>query len=78
MKVKDPYTIAIGKAIREKRIGKGWTQAELAEKSFLSANFVARLERSELQPSLLTADKLTQALGCTLDSLVSECPDIYQ
>lgn len=65
------FTERVGDAIRSARRTREWTQAELAERAELSANYVARLERGELGPSLWVAHKLVSALGTTLDALLA-------
>lgn len=49
---------------------RGWTQARLAEVAGLSPNYVARLERGELGPSLFVANQLCEALGIDVDTLL--------
>src|SRR5688500_155867 len=46
------FNTTVGEAIRRARQEHGWTQAFLAEQAGLSPNYVARLERGELGPSL--------------------------
>ncbi|MBI2389798.1 MAG: helix-turn-helix domain-containing protein [Deltaproteobacteria bacterium] len=60
----------VGEAIRAARWVREWTQAELAAEAGLSPNYVARLERGELGPSLWVAHRLAQALGIGLDALL--------
>ena len=76
MKEKTPYNLEIGKVIRAEREKKGWSQAHLAEQADISHNFIARIERSELGTSLLVADKICQALGMSIDKLVSGAPEL--
>ena len=47
------------------------TQSELAEAADLSLNFIARIERGEAIPSLVTLDKLAKALGMELHDLLN-------
>lgn len=65
------FAITVGGSIRSARQGLGWTQAQLAESADLSVNYVARLERGELGPSLFVASRLASALGVPLETLVS-------
>lgn len=67
----DAFTHAVGEAIRRARQERGWTQVELAEKADLSSNYVARLERGEVGPSLFVAQKLCEALDTDLDALTA-------
>jgi transcriptional regulator with XRE-family HTH domain len=75
-KADDPKAFAakVGEAVRRARQGHGWTQAELANHAGLSPNYVARLERGELGPSLFVANQLCEALGTDLDSLLHSAP----
>lgn len=61
----------VGEAIRRSRQEHGWTQAFLAEQAGLSPNYVARLERGELGPSLFVAKRLCSALSIVLEVLVT-------
>jgi transcriptional regulator with XRE-family HTH domain len=70
----DAFTQAVGESIRRARQERGWTQVELAEKAGLSGNYVARLERGEVGPSLFVAQRLCEALDTDLDSLTSPKP----
>jgi transcriptional regulator with XRE-family HTH domain len=48
----------------------GWTQAQLAEAAGFSPNYIARLERGELGPSLFVANQLCSALGIEVGALL--------
>ena len=65
------FAVVVGDAIRRARQELGFTQAELAERAGLSVNYVARLERGELGPSLWVAFRLSDALEIQVESLVS-------
>jgi len=64
------FNTIVGEAIRRARQEHGWTQAFLAEQAGLSPNYVARLERGELGPSLFVASRICEALSIEIDSLV--------
>lgn len=66
----EEFALLVGERIRLARQERGWTQVELAEAAGLSSNYVARLERGELSPSLFVACKLAEAFGLNVDSLV--------
>jgi transcriptional regulator with XRE-family HTH domain len=72
----DPSTFAVnvGERIRRQRHEHGWTQVELAGRAGLSPNYVARLERGELGPSLFVAFRLAEALETQIESLVTGAP----
>ncbi len=56
----------IGGKITEIRIGKKWTQAELAERIETSVETVSRLERGVSFPSLKTINKIASKIGVPL------------
>ena len=68
------FNTIVGEAIRHARQERGWTQAYLAEMARLSPNYIARLERGELGPSLFVANRIVEALGIDLASLVGPTP----
>ena len=63
------FAIVVGEAVRRARQAHGWTQAHLAETAGFSPNYIARLERGELGPSLFVANQLCEALGIDVDTL---------
>jgi transcriptional regulator with XRE-family HTH domain len=65
------FNTTVGEAIRRGRQEHRWTQAFLAEQAGLSPNYVARLERGELGPSLFVASRICDALGIEIDVLVA-------
>jgi transcriptional regulator with XRE-family HTH domain len=65
------FNVMVGDAIRRARQEHGWTQASLAEQAGLSPNYVARLERGELGPSLFVANRICEALPMDIDGLVA-------
>ena len=56
-------TVNIGQRLREVRISKFMTQAELAEAAGIHQDQVGRIERDEVEPRLSTIRKLAAALG---------------
>lgn len=64
------FNVTVGDAIRRSRQEHGWTQAFLAEQAGLSPNYIARLERGELGPSLFVANRICDALEIELEALV--------
>ncbi len=65
------FNVTVGEAIRRSRQEHGWTQAFLAEQAGLSPNYIARLERGELGPSLFVANRICGALAIDLEVLVT-------
>lgn len=72
------FNVMVGEAIRRSRQEHGWTQAFLAEKAGLSPNYIARLERGELGPSLFVARRICGALAIELEALVTPGTGITQ
>lgn len=64
----------LGAAIRHLRRQQGLSQQALAEKSGLSRNFVAQIERGESLPTVATLRRLATALGITSSELLGEGP----
>ena len=53
----------IARNIKQIRLQKGLTQAELAKKAGINSNYYAKIERSDLKPSVDTLEKIIKALG---------------
>src|SRR5689334_17974344 len=66
------FNTVVGEGIRKARQEHGWTQAFLADQARLSPNYIARLERGELGPSLFVANRICEALAIPLEDLVLE------
>lgn len=64
------FNAVVGEGIRRARQEHGWTQAFLADQARLSPNYIARLERGELGPSLFVANRICEALTIPLEDLV--------
>ncbi len=64
------FAIAVGEGVRRARQALGLTQAQLAEAARLSPNYVARLERGEMGPSLFVAHQLCRTLRIDVDELL--------
>lgn len=64
------FNATVGEGIRRARQEHGWTQAFLADQARLSPNYIARLERGELGPSLFVANRICEALAIPIEDLV--------
>jgi transcriptional regulator with XRE-family HTH domain len=61
--------------LREIRISRGMTQAELAHQARISEAYIGRLERAEGAPGIDLVDRLAKALGAvTADLLPTAAP----
>ena len=63
---------ALGKRIRDERLMQRLTLEKLAERTDKSINFIGQIERGEGKPSLETLVDIANALGVTVDSLLSD------
>ena len=66
------FNTVVGEGIRKARQEHGWTQAHLADQARLSPNYIARLERGELGPSLFVANRICEALTIPLEDLIHD------
>lgn len=62
--------IAIGLRIKDARVAKGMTQAELAEAAHIATSNVSDIERGKSQMWLSTFCKIAEALQVSSDSLL--------
>ena len=63
---------AVGRRVKEARVNKGWTQAELAEKANLSTDHVSVLERGSKPPRFVTFIAIANALEIDANTLLSD------
>lgn len=61
----------LGQRVRDIRTAKGWTVEELAAASGCDPNTVYNVERARHEPRIYTVYRVAQALGCSLDYLVT-------
>ena len=62
-----------GSVIRHLRRKRGWSQERLAELADLNRSYLGEVERGDAKPSIGTAEKLADAFGIRLSSLVGLC-----
>lgn len=67
--VKDTFHAHDGITIRTLRLGRGWSQAQLAQKLGTSQSHVARIERGTENIVIDTCRRLCQALGVDMNTL---------
>lgn len=66
----------ISQRIKELRLDKHLTQAQLAEKVGCSSSMVSRWETADCEPTATAIYKLSETLECTTDYLLGKT-DIY-
>lgn len=59
-----------GRAVRELRIERGWTQEDLADAAGLTATYVGQVERGDKVASLTVVLKLASGLGVAPSELM--------
>ncbi len=72
--MENPYQ-QVGKRVRSYREQCGLTQAQLAEKTELSDNYIGLIERGLKQPSLHTLNRIAKVLEIELCELVKKAPE---
>lgn len=60
----------IGARIREVRMEKGMTQAQLAERSGLCRSYIMSIEAGQRNPTVKTVTAIAEALGVSVKELV--------
>lgn len=66
-----------GQVIRQAREIKHWSQEKLAEQANLNRSYLGEIERGVVTPSLVTMEKLAQALEVSLSDLLARCERQY-
>lgn len=70
--MEDEILIKLGNRIREVRMKKNMTQAELATKCGCNRNYISMLERGERNPSFKSLVMIANGLGVKIQKLVTE------
>lgn len=68
----DIKLVKLGQRIRDIRLQKGMTQAEVAERSGVASNYIAMLERGERNPTYLTLLKIAEGFCVNILDLVKD------
>jgi ribosome-binding protein aMBF1 (putative translation factor) len=58
--------IMVGSAVRAARLRSGISQAELARRAKTSQPSIARLEKGQVSPTVISLDRIARALGTEL------------
>ncbi|WP_332695171.1 helix-turn-helix domain-containing protein [Halalkalibacter lacteus] len=63
MSFEGQLNILFGKAVKIRRMKKGWSIEKLSEKSDVSVNTISKIERGNVNPKLTTIYKLANGLN---------------
>ena len=63
--------MAVETTLRERRVGRDWSQGELAKLAGVSRQTINAIETGRYEPSLSLALKLSHLFGCTVEELFS-------
>lgn len=62
----------VGIALRFYRRELGYSQEKLSEKSHIDRSFIGKVERGEVNVSLLTLSDISRGLGVTIEDIVKK------
>jgi len=65
-----PFLVALGTALRRKRIERGISQEELAFRAQIDRSYLGRIERGENNVTVLTLTRLANSLDMSLPELL--------
>ncbi|MCX4163125.1 MULTISPECIES: helix-turn-helix domain-containing protein [Paraburkholderia] len=66
----------LGVTVRRLREARGWSQEQLAEHAGLNRSYVGEIERGSVIASIVTVEKLAQALDATIAALLCALPSL--
>ena len=69
--IMDDPTPALAARLRLERDARGWSLAELAQRSGVSKAMISKIERAEASPTAALLGRLSGALGLTLSALLA-------
>lgn len=70
-----PPKIEILSSVRQMRVGRGWSQAELAERVGVSRQTMNYIEQGGYCPSVALALRIASVFGCSVEDIFSLPPD---
>ncbi|HBA0673555.1 TPA: helix-turn-helix transcriptional regulator, partial [Enterococcus faecium] len=65
----------VGTRMKQKRIEKGLTQADVATKSGISSRYYGSIENGKNSPSIETLNSISIVIGCSLHFLLNDRMD---
>jgi transcriptional regulator with XRE-family HTH domain len=73
---RNPLLERFGRAVRHQREKRGLTREAVAAGSGLSAVYIGNIERGEVNPTLITQERLARGLGVPLERIVASARSI--
>jgi transcriptional regulator with XRE-family HTH domain len=74
-KMSEAIVAAVVARLKEARKEKEWSHDALARKTGLHRSAISLIESGKRQPTLLTCEKIAQALGISLGRIIAEAED---
>jgi len=74
--LKDPYLLALGDQIRQRRLAQGWSQDEFAARAGMHRTHPTKLENGLLDPRLSTLRRVADVLGIEVRLLLPTSSEI--
>lgn len=71
----EPEAKALAQRLKKEREDRGWSLAELAERSNVSKAMISKIERCEASPTATLLGRLSGALGLTVSTLLAGAED---
>ena len=68
----EPIVGVFAARLREVRLSRGLTQADLANRAFVTPTYIAKLEGARVAPGIDLVARLAKALGTTISDLLPE------
>lgn len=63
---------AFGDAVRARRLARGWSQEEFADRAGLHRTYIGGIERGERNVSLVNVERIATALGDGLAAVMAD------
>ena len=64
----------IGRRMAARRVQKGLSQGTVSRRAGMDPSYLCRIETGKITPTVKTAMRIAEALGCSLDDLVGPFP----
>ena len=68
-------TEKLGQTIQRLRVADSMSLGDLSELSGVAKSMISQIEKNESNPTLATLSRISQALGTSVEAIVSDWPD---